>query len=509
VALRRLNAIVVAFFFAFGVLIQGTLPAHGCSCAAPNPYAGLAEADGAFVGTLVEVDRSMLPITNTGQLIDFHFTVEAALKGDIGETVLVKSAADGAACGIEVPVGTRAGLLLYRSDGQWEGNLCATLDADALLSAAEGLPDPVAGSPPHLVIAAEMGTAGLVALDRQGQIVGYGEGPFPYMVSSCPDDETFIGSASDPTVKVWSYTDLSLVDQHLIDDSGTAWINELICASPKGESFLAIKGLSGLEETSLIRFSEGKISVVSEEIARLIPTADGAVAVGSDGVVYEVELQTGDLTPLSEPVDDVKGQIVAAVPSPDGSYLALTTVDWNASPLQGKVFVIDLADGTNTQTEVACDIYPLWLDDEKLFLNQCTSEIGHVYSTDLEALGGGQPPEYAYYKNYVTDETGAIFFPSEFAIRVVEPGTKESVEMARLFSYPGAILVVPEGIRSGWEGSGFTASVRYPPTTFIEIPAPGVPGPIAAASETPAWLLLFALTSAGAVFWLLLRRPAS
>ncbi len=255
--LRRLNAIVVAFFVAFGVLIQGALPAHGCSCAPPNPYAGLAQADGAFVGTLVDVDRGVLPLTDSGQLIDFYFEVEAALKGDIGETVLVKSASDGAACGIEVPIGTRAGFLLYQSDGHWEGNLCATLDADALLSAAQGLPEPVAGSPPHLIVAAEMGMAGLVAMDRQGRIVGYGEGPFPYMVSSCPDDETFIGSASDPTVKVWSYTDLGLIDQHLIDPSGTAWINELICTGPAGESFLATKGLTGVEGSSLVRYADG------------------------------------------------------------------------------------------------------------------------------------------------------------------------------------------------------------------------------------------------------------
>lgn len=74
------------------MLLQGAVPAHGCSCAPPNPYAGLAEADGAFVGTLVEVDRGVGPILNSGELIDFHFEVEATMKGDIGEAVKVKIA---------------------------------------------------------------------------------------------------------------------------------------------------------------------------------------------------------------------------------------------------------------------------------------------------------------------------------------------------------------------------------------------------------------------------------
>jgi hypothetical protein len=54
-----------------------------------------------------------------------------------------------------------------------------------------------------------------------------------------------------------------------------------------------------------VLFSDGEASVVSEEIARLVPTANGPVAVGSDGVVHGVELPTGDLTALSEPVGDV------------------------------------------------------------------------------------------------------------------------------------------------------------------------------------------------------------
>ena len=72
----------------------------------PDPYRGLAEADGAFVGTLTATDRG-IPVDNTGTLIDYAFDVEAAIKGEIGDTIVVKSAADGAACGFEMPIGDR------------------------------------------------------------------------------------------------------------------------------------------------------------------------------------------------------------------------------------------------------------------------------------------------------------------------------------------------------------------------------------------------------------------
>jgi len=510
-AVRRLSALVVSFFIAFGLMIQGALPARGCSCMPPNPYAGLAQADGAFVGTLVEVDRGVGPISNSGQPIDFYFEVEATLKGDIRETVVVKSAADGGACGIEVPVGTRAGFLLTAAGGEWEGNLCWTLDPDVLLSAAEGLPEPVTGSPPHLIVAADMGDAGLMALDRQGQIVGYGEGPFPWMVSACPDHETFIGATSDTTVKVWSFTNLGVIDEFQLDTTGGAWLAGLLCAGPAGNPLLAIKVLSGVEKSTLVRYADGVTEVVAENIERLVDTADGPVAIGSDGTVYRVEDGTGILTPLGEPIGDVQGQIVAAVPSPDGSHLAISAVDWESAAPDGRVFVIDLEQGTSAKTGFACDIYPVWMDDERVYLHDsCTSDVGLIYSTDLEVIGEGQPADYAH-TAYVTDETGAIFYPSEFAINVVEVGMETGSELTRLFTYPGAMLLVPPSARSNWEGSVFTAAplVDTPPTTFSEAPAPGVPGPDTTDPESPLWLMFVGLAAVGGVSWLLLRRPAA
>jgi hypothetical protein len=88
-------------------LSAGVEQGRACSCALPDPRGALAQADGAFVGKLVS--RRL-----EAQAAVLTYRVERALKGAIGATVEVKTASNGAACGIEAPVGTRVGLVLDR-----------------------------------------------------------------------------------------------------------------------------------------------------------------------------------------------------------------------------------------------------------------------------------------------------------------------------------------------------------------------------------------------------------
>lgn len=516
VAVRRLNAFVLALFLALGLVVQGALPAHGCSCMMPDPFAGLAEADGAFVGTLVEVDRGLGPITNSGELVDFRFEVEASLKGDIGEAILVKSSSDGASCGIELPVGERAGFLLTRDPiaGEWEGNLCWTMDADLLLSAAEGPPEPVQGSPPHLVISLQMGDAGLIALDQEGQIVGYGEGPMPWLVSACPDDETFIGTGDDTTIRVWSFTNLAVVGEYQIDPQGSPWVRNLICAGPGGNPYLAVTELSGLAETSLIRYADGNTEVLAEDIEQLISTSVGLVAIGSDGVISSVDADSGSLTALIDSIGDVRGQLGPVVVSPDGSHLALSVVNWNVTPPQGRAIVLDLESRTAAETEFACDIYPTWVNDEEISIwDTCDSEVGGIYGTDLELIREGPPPaDYLAYGWTVTDENGAVYYPGDFGMSVVLPGDETGTPFGQLTGYPSAALLVPEAARAAWTGSEFQPGdvLQAPPVTFVEpipIPAPGEAPLIPGSANSPAWLMVVGAVMVGGVIWLLVRKP--
>jgi hypothetical protein len=116
---------------ALAVLLAWTSAAWPCSCARPDPAAGLRESNGAFVGTL---RRGPSGPADDGAR--YEFLVERWLKGGEERTVTVHAPRSGASCGIEVDPGQRTGLLLDRRSGRWESGLCSQVDADELLAAA-------------------------------------------------------------------------------------------------------------------------------------------------------------------------------------------------------------------------------------------------------------------------------------------------------------------------------------------------------------------------------------
>src|SRR4029079_893335 len=122
----------VVSVLAFLLVVAGAQAAHACSCLIGDPRDALHRSDGAFVGTLVErteVDQ---------QTAIFTFEVETAVKGTIGAEIDVRSASNGASCGLEVEFGQQVGLLLDAADdGAWMSSLCAQMDPDVLLEAAQ------------------------------------------------------------------------------------------------------------------------------------------------------------------------------------------------------------------------------------------------------------------------------------------------------------------------------------------------------------------------------------
>jgi hypothetical protein len=87
----------------------------------------LPRADGAFVGTVLE--RSV-----RGEEARYLFRVEQVYKGDIENRVEIETAASGAACGLELGVGDRTGLLLQREGQSWTSGLCSQVDPSDLLA---------------------------------------------------------------------------------------------------------------------------------------------------------------------------------------------------------------------------------------------------------------------------------------------------------------------------------------------------------------------------------------
>jgi hypothetical protein len=101
--------------------------ALACSCLPVDLARDLPRADGAFVGTLLE--RHDGEATST-----LLFRVEQVYKGDIENRVEVETARGGAACGIELPVDERIGLLLERVGGVWRSSLCSQVEPSAFIA---------------------------------------------------------------------------------------------------------------------------------------------------------------------------------------------------------------------------------------------------------------------------------------------------------------------------------------------------------------------------------------
>jgi hypothetical protein len=477
----------------------------------PDPYRGLVEADGAFVGALASVDRDLGPVYDSSTLVDFEFEVETALKGDIGQTIVVKSAVDGASCGFEMPLGARVGILLDRVGNQWEGNLCWTLDADALLAAAEGPPAPVSGSPPHLVASVSMGEAGLVALNRAGEIVGYGRGQPPGLLSVCPDGKEFIGHAGGNQVRTWSFSSLEEVGSVEVGPDDFYGFYSLICTG-EGEFFvLTGDGAGNIPHMSLSHYVSGEGELVSEEMTNMVPTKTGLLAIGGDGVVHRVDTMTGDLQALTDPLGDIRGQTAAIALSPDEEHLAVATVDWTLEPILARMAVADLTYGAWARMPVGCDVYPAWLDDSRLtFLESCVSEEYVVYTPDLQLIGPSEEPWPVGYVTTAVDETGTRFLSAQYGVDVLEAGSESSVPWARLPTHPNQLIVVPETAREMWTGSDFMpAPPAEVPLVPFDGPVPVDPvtiEPESGGSESP-WLMGLGSAVVAGVFWLLLRRP--
>lgn len=135
------------------ILLSGLLvgfaqsPAHACSCIPPDAEELLASSDFAFVGSIVQT-QSAGPNQVGGEAL-YTFFVRGWAKGDLGETVVVRSADNGAACGFELPPGQEAAIFVNKIDGELHGGLCSTMDAPSLEAVAPlETPAPDAAPPP-------------------------------------------------------------------------------------------------------------------------------------------------------------------------------------------------------------------------------------------------------------------------------------------------------------------------------------------------------------------------
>jgi hypothetical protein len=101
--------------------------AYACSCRPVDLERDLPNADAAMIGTVLE--RRTTETTRV-----YLFRVEQVYKGELDNRIEVVTARDGAACGLELAVDQRVGLLLERDGQVWRSGLCGQVDPSDFLA---------------------------------------------------------------------------------------------------------------------------------------------------------------------------------------------------------------------------------------------------------------------------------------------------------------------------------------------------------------------------------------
>lgn len=287
-----------------GVVMFGVGPAHGCSCGPLNPWNHLQEADGAFVGRLMDVDRGLLGFLSFGGQATYAFDIDVAIKGELGDSVDVRASADGASCGIEAAKGRRTGLFLYKGEaGQWTSSLCSQVDADLLLRAARPFPEPDGRGPIRYLLGGDLGPIRLMVLDDRGRTLAYGESSPGYSLDLevRPGGGRFLESAALDSRGVVVVRDTSsLMDVHTFEltRARSPSVYQVDCLRADGRSFIAIEGRGRGWYVHVVM--NGRHEVLFGDPAQEVFIDDRRVFVSRTGTLWELDIVTGRLLDRSD-----------------------------------------------------------------------------------------------------------------------------------------------------------------------------------------------------------------
>lgn len=133
--------LVLPLFLAL-VVVAPAAPAHACSCAMLSSAQRVENADVVVRGTITGLDDP--GGSGTGRLVTWEVAVAEVYRGVAAATTFVRSASDGAACGIEVQQGREYLLFARRVGGDLRAGLCdgTTPVSAALVAEVEHLTGP-------------------------------------------------------------------------------------------------------------------------------------------------------------------------------------------------------------------------------------------------------------------------------------------------------------------------------------------------------------------------------
>ncbi|MEX2394321.1 MAG: hypothetical protein WD826_07570 [Actinomycetota bacterium] len=309
--MRRAGAVGIALF----LLLALAPAAQACSCIKDDPRTSLEKADAAFIGELIDrpQSRSTGQIRSSGEIVDWRFTVEDSVKGDLGDEVVVKSAISGVSCGLSVPLGETVGLFLRRDGGGWRGGLCSQVDPADLRKAAEPLPAPDGAGPARFIVGTDHGDVRAIALDASGRVVlyGYGDGVVTTL-DLCPGSRVVLELVRGVNADRWLDSRIARRDvrtMRVIDEvpfrlpersreTGDIHPRDISCRDPNGRT--AILTAAGTDSTEIVvlRLEGEEITTLYDAVARAVsplhPDQDVFVAAGADGAsLVKVDAQSG------------------------------------------------------------------------------------------------------------------------------------------------------------------------------------------------------------------------
>ena len=174
--------VLLVVAIALGVVLGAAEPGRACSAPAAltptEPRALVADADAAFIGTLVAVrPKEPLVAGSPWPPQIFTYTVEEQFKGDLGNQVEITSVLPGSGCGgLDGTIGRRVAFLLTRREDAWGPWGVQWMDAETLRRSVLPLPQPDGVGRPAFVAGGHFGVTRSVLLDSRGRTLTYGWG---------------------------------------------------------------------------------------------------------------------------------------------------------------------------------------------------------------------------------------------------------------------------------------------------------------------------------------------
>jgi hypothetical protein len=119
---KLVRGILVALLVAPALVVVGATQALACSCIPPQPdRVAIRDADAVFSGRIANIESGVdIGFDN----VTWTFAVDELYKGDVGETQDIRSATQGAACGVVFKEEKRYAVFAYENKGNLVTNSC-------------------------------------------------------------------------------------------------------------------------------------------------------------------------------------------------------------------------------------------------------------------------------------------------------------------------------------------------------------------------------------------------